>query len=173
MCFTFLSQLNGESDDYFQLHNDMLYKDYLNDIFFTKVNLSDNTRVSVAVHKRDQLIRDVSRVQFIEYTLKTRLITEYSLEYRKTIIKSLPKPYNTDCYDYRGMGYKSLTDCIEKCRINAFNEKINNSCPGTYLQYNESMNATIIESIDLFRYNPELDHMLGKHCIKMCGHRSD
>jgi len=151
----------------------MTYKDYLTEIFYTKINRTYISRVTVAVHNRDQLIRDITRVESIEYQLKNSLITEYYFEYKKTIIKSLPKPYDTDCYDYRGMGYKSLTDCIDKCRINAFIEKIYNLWPGAYLQYNESMNSKIVNIFQLFQENPELDQTLAKHCKKLCGHRSD
>ncbi len=39
------------------------------------------------------------------------------IQYRKTRLELMPKPYKTSCFDYKNIGYYSRSDYILKCKI--------------------------------------------------------
>lgn len=41
----------------------------------------------------------------------------YGIKYSKRINYLMPSPYQTNCFDYNKIGYKSRSDCIDKCNI--------------------------------------------------------
>ncbi|CAG2103018.1 unnamed protein product [Medioppia subpectinata] len=94
-----------------------------------KIKLYKNIRVKVAVHPRQQPITDRQKYLFVQYPIFRTISTEYYLQYNRYITISLPKPYKTQCYDYRLMGYKSHTHCIAECRIQGFARKHPNILP--------------------------------------------
>ncbi|CAG2114791.1 unnamed protein product, partial [Medioppia subpectinata] len=81
MCFTFLSQFNGESYKYFVIKNNLQFRDYLIDMFYAKLMPRYNIRVRVAVHHRNQPITDVKKYQFVQYPISPKIITECRMRF--------------------------------------------------------------------------------------------
>jgi len=53
-----------------------------------------------------------------ENSINVKNNTSIKITYKKTRVIYLSKPYETNCIDYRDIGFNSISDCFTKCKIN-------------------------------------------------------
>ena len=129
-----------------------------------------NLSVFVSIHPRNQLIRNYYTNSFVEYRIKP---DGPIIKYQNIIVKSLPKPYETNCFDYNSIGFKSRKHCIDSCRENELRKYYPGQFPGTYLSYNLSSVEKIINLRHIYENDWGFDHKIAVKCRDMCGLRMD
>ncbi len=111
---TLFSQNETETDDKYQVINDNLFKEFSIDMVYIELKLRW-LNAFVSVHPRKERLINFEKVQSIKYKIKEN--TTHFVQYERIKVKSLPKPYETDCIDYRKHNYISRQNCISKCRF--------------------------------------------------------
>ena len=139
------------------------------DLFFFKLS-SLISKLYITFHSRKESIESYVKKKFIEYKIDYK--TCY-LEYHKTIVHSMAKPYETNCLDYRDIGFDSRNECINKCRIKTFQEQWPNKWPGYYLTDNKSSQLKIDDSYGRIGSNMTFDFLFGSKCRLTCGTRTE
>ena len=161
-CMTFFTQLNGESDDEYIIKFVINRKNI--SIFRVKISVKVSEDIIIFLHSRTQTIKHTFK--FNSLRIKVNESTISIIRFTKSIIKLLPKPYQTSCVDYRVFGYESRDDCITKCEINAF-INIYNKYPTKYLSYN--INNTLNFDLKQLKFGRNI---LEK-CENFCGYNKD
>ena len=161
--------MSNESDNRYEIINDSIFNDFMIDLFYFKLS-SFISKLYITFHSRKELIKCFSRQKFIEYKVDYK--TCY-LEYHKTVVHSMAKPYETNCMDYRDVGFDSRNDCINKCRIRAFQDQWPNKWPGYYLTDNTSSQLKIDDSYEMFGTNLTFDFLFGSKCRPICEARTE
>jgi hypothetical protein len=163
--FTLFHQNPEESNDKFEIKNNIFSEvsAFLVEIW-VRANIS---YAKVFVHSRNQLL--------IQDSLETSAKLKYMhgghniIQYKKQIIKSLPKPYETNCFDYYSIGFYSKEDCIQKCRIEELKQMFE-GWPGTYYSHNEDDNHRYIywvwHKYEESNYTTDLN--ISQKCKRMC-----
>ncbi len=129
------------------------------------------TKVYVGVHPRAELIRNFDAIKFVINDLKV-LNGKYPVPcifYYRIITHSLPKPYETQCFDYKDKNSTSRTDCIQKCRIRLSLQMWPNKWPGIYLNYDNKSALQIMDMYKLYRTIYREDQKIGEQCKAECG----
>ena len=91
-----------------------------------------------------------------------------ALELKKTVIKRLEKPYDTECHDY---GQSNQIDCLNKCFLKKYQEKFN--CLPNHNKYHTIVLNTFEDkifcpnhfSINLTQYETSIQ----LYCNEICG----
>ena len=167
-CFTFLSQLKGESDDMFTVENDVLFRDFSVDLINITV-MQMIPKIDVIIHSRKEKI--MNRYKKPKITLFNTTLNYTYINYNKVIVHSLGKPYETNCVDYQRKDHYSRLNCIGKCRLE--NLVKNGKWPGAYLNDNTSDERAIAEIFFMFAMNKSLDATVGQLCKTECGTGSE
>ncbi len=164
-CFIIASQLNGESDDKYLINHDMSVDGYLTTL--VKINFPKHVAEShVYMHSRSETIYEIHSRRGIS-SINHKQPENIKINYKKTLIKLIQKPYSTACVNYKQFGYNFRSDCIFKCKTD-FHKKELNSWPGFY--------ATNDSESDLFmteRENKSFNLIAGQKCLKHCGNEND
>jgi hypothetical protein len=154
-----------ESVDKYLIDHDMSVDGYLTTMI--KINFSDHIAEShVYMHSRYETIHEIYSRRGI-LSINHKQPENIKINYKKTLVKLIQKPYSTACVIYKQFGYNLRSDCIFKCKTN-FHKKELNSWPGFY--------ATTDSESDLFmteRENKSFKLIAGQKCRKHCGHESD
>ncbi|XP_054162140.1 uncharacterized protein LOC128960094 [Oppia nitens] len=165
MCFTFLSQLSDETDDRYVIRDDLIYKDHFNDLFHVSI-AGQIPSVNMIIHSRFEHMVNTGKKRMLKFANRPK--TVHYTEYHQTVVHSLPAPYETNCYDYTLIGYKSRLDCIENCRVEWMADYVT-GWPGNYMTDNLTSDALIVNMYELFHENYTLDAVFGDHCRRECG----
>ena len=92
-----------------------------------------------------------------------------SIELKKTVIKRLEKPYDTECHDY---GNSNQIDCLNECLVRKYQEKFN--CLPNQNKYH-SLVLNFSEDINIFCPNSyainitQFEKFIQKYCYDICG----
>ena len=89
--------------------------------------------------------------------------------YKKIIVESLPRPFNTDCYDYNKKSYRSREHCLSLCRLNLLLQR-KNEWPMDYLAVNLTNQLFFA---DITKHNLTLYKEVGQICKDHCGVQID
>ncbi len=81
-------------------------------IFDIKLNIS---KLIVAIHPRTEVIGRFDDIKYVEIyrDFENGSYSIQSIFYKRMISYSLPKPYETDCFDYKTQNYTSRRNCID------------------------------------------------------------
>jgi len=135
--------------------------------------LIERKDIKIAVHSRHQLIANRVKHHFIDFPYNTTLNANktqiYYMLYNRVVVNSLPKPYETDCIDYKWRGYQSLAHCINKCRIRGYRQIWPHMWPGNYLAFNTSLDFKMLSMYDTLERYPYIDQNIGIKCKEICG----
>jgi hypothetical protein len=116
-----------ESDDKYLIDHDMSVDGYLTTMI--KINFSDHIAEShVYMHSRYETIHEIYSRRGI-LSINHKQPENIKINYKKTLVKLIQKPYSTACVIYKQFGYNLRSDCIFKCKTN-FHKKELNSWPG-------------------------------------------
>jgi hypothetical protein len=119
-CFRFFSQSSNESNDKYLINHDVSTRENWKPIIYFHMRI-DSQAMALFMHPRNEILRD-----FFGDNKLTIYFENYGLtliKYYKTIIKLMPKPYRTDCVDYKLMGYQSKIGCVKECLKKYYIEK--------------------------------------------------
>ena len=162
VCFTIFSQLSGESDERYIVDIDSFVNSQEYQLLSTWIALNFS-KVNVAIHSRDQVIYEIWKTNFLDIDFKESVLT--GVKYQKSSVKSLTKPYETNCFDFNTIGFNSRRSCLENCRLNHL-QKHYNKQPGGFLSYKPS--NRLLASL---QHNVERDQFkdkVAKICREVC-----
>lgn len=165
-CFALFSQLIGESDRKFTI--DYSIRTFTDSIF-EMVRIAVPKHFSSALiymHPRDEPVLRYGEtnniyVDFVDFTAPY-------IVYKKTVVKSLPRPFRTDCFDYKSKGLGSRYVCISICRRNLIVERMN-LWPVFYYATNLSSDLKLMDVLG--NLNHTLDNEIGHICEAKCGNK--
>jgi hypothetical protein len=164
-CFIIASQLNGEPDDKYLINHDMSVDGYLTTII--KINFPEYVIEShLYMHSRYETIDQIHSRRGI-ISINHKQPENIKINYKKTLVKLIQKPYSTACVDYKQFGYHLRSDCIFKCKTD-FHKKELNSWPGFYATTDSESDLFMIE-----RENRSFNLIAGQKCRKHCGNEND
>ena len=83
----------------------------------------------------------------------------------------MPKPYKTECLDYKLMGYQSKIDCIKEC-LKRYYMNAYNGLPAAFHFSGES-DGHFIENWPTIENNMSLNLIVSDNCTKFCGFHND
>ena len=161
-CFTFFNQMDNQSMERFVI-------DYI-----TRISNLGNTQIItfslpitiksalVYFHPRDDPMLRWSVSDSIGIFWDNRI--SYII-YKKVIVESLPRPFNTDCYDYSKKNYRSREHCLASCAYNLFLQR-KSEVPVNYLALNLSSNLLFA---DVANQNFTAEKEIGQICKGHCG----
>ena len=122
-------------------------------------------KVEIFLHHRREIIHNYYNHLFLEiFQMDNRYQFFW---FRKTTVRSLPKPYRTDCFDYHTIGYTSLRDCVAKCRKKALSKALGKWL-GNLLTEDKNENLHMVEIFEVFSHNQSLDTKIGDQCKEEC-----
>jgi hypothetical protein len=160
LCIRLFSQMNRESDEKYQIDYDFItarYNEHIAEIQFP----SFSPAIYLIMNSRNQFIRNCEeKNSLLIYGGKSN---RFYVEYRKTDIQLMPKPYKTSCFNYEKLGHISRADCIFKCVTNNY-KKSYNRWPMDYLTEDSE---TDLKTIEFF--NETEDLKIRKICKNFCG----
>jgi hypothetical protein len=120
VCATIFSQVNGEADDKYSID----LRKFNNLFYLIGIRLPNYVKqVILYIHSRSETFytrfgKSNLRINYNE--------SEYiEVNYQKTIVELMPKPYSTACVDYKKFGYNSRSDCIFECESSFFKNEMN------------------------------------------------
>ena len=155
-CFTIFSQLKGEPDDNYLVHEGASNQQILININFI---IPDNFMVftKLIVHSRGEMIyRSYVKGEVNLNNSKSLIIT-----YRKTVVKYLFIPKRNPCF--MGQTYDS---CIAKCRIREFINKTG-KYPGDFLT------NKVNSSLKISKYRNAMKFVWSENCNQFCSQFTD
>ena len=169
LCFTLFSQFDGQSDDrYIVDYSELKFRDLTEELVYFQIN-QNITSIHVYLHSRkERLYKYFHEKTGINCNFEKGFVP--SITYKKVIIRSLSKPYETNCFDYQKMGYNSNRECISQCRINNWERMMNGQWPGIYFTSNFN-DAKMFDVSNESGYIPEklrMDKIIGDICRKQC-----
>ena len=168
-CFTFLSQMSGETVDKYVVENDAVFRDASTQLFEFKI-IPTIPEVDLTIHSRKWLIQNRYKRE------KLRLFNSkhdyYYIVYNKVVVHSLPTPYETNCFDFRSINYSSHSDCIGKCRAMFLHDHFK-IWPAAYLNDDQTSQVIIKDVWSRMRENLTIDHEIGRKCKESCGTQSE
>ena len=107
ICFTFFHQNDSQEDQEFELRANHFID--LNFFLLIIVNNKIEEKIMYLVPRKEYQVRDLIGTS---YRIKfTHGLKEY-FEYPEQVVESLPKPYETNCFDYNSIGFESREHCI-------------------------------------------------------------
>ena len=141
-------------------------------LFSLKINV---LKVFVKTHPRRENLDTFYKENFIEmkHSFENNFHYINALVYKRVIVHSLPKPYETECYDFGRKGFFSRSDCIDSCRKQNERNISGKKWPATYLnsdQNSEDRMSTVMQS---FSNNFDEDMRIGLICKEKCGLHSE
>jgi hypothetical protein len=161
-CFTILSQLNGEQNDLYLINRNKFNSLYaLISIYFPNyVNF-----IYLFVHSRSETIHSIHEKS---HTRITHNESEVLLvDYKKTSVELMKKPYSTSCENYNQFGYNLRSDCIFECITNNLKKELN--LWYSYYLINDSESDLLMTQKTNFGSNLSLE----QKCEKICGLDND
>ena len=166
--------MNNESDDKYLIENNFVFSNFMKYLvlFSLKVNVS---KVFVKTHPRREILDTFFKENFIEmkHSFENGLHLINLLVYKRVIVHSLPKPYETECFDYGRKGFFSRSDCIDSCRKENERNISGKQWPGTYLNSDHNSEDRMNNVIQSFAENLDEDMRIGLICKEMCGLHSE
>ena len=165
-CFTFFNQMDNQSMDMFVI-------DYITKIvtfgYHQIIEFELSTKIKSALvyfHSRDEPMLRWTVSNSIGIFWNNRI--SYII-YKKIIVESLPRPFNTDCYDYSEKSYRSREHCLASCGLNQFLRR-KREWPLNYIALNLSSNLFFE---DITKRNYTMEKEIGQICKIHCGLRID
>src|SRR6201999_568231 len=117
MCFTFMSQTSGQPDCDYQVNNDVIFRDYMTNLISIYIKLKQ-VNMLISIHKRGHVIGNTFKQRYTKLIMQPNpdnKTNTHFLQVNKITVKSLPKPYESDCVDRNP--YDSLINCIDNCKF--------------------------------------------------------
>ena len=137
-----------------------------------KINIS---KVFIKTHPRKENLDTFFKENFIEmkniFENNSHLMNV--LVYKRVIVHSLPKPYETECYDYGRKGFFSRSDCIDSCRKEIERNISGKQWPGLYLNSDQNSEDRITDCVQVYAHNQKDDIRFGLTCKEKCGLHSE
>jgi hypothetical protein len=162
LCLTIMSQVNGEPH----------YKYIINSNKFNEIY--PLIQIKFPIHVKIFYLYTHSRFETLHHPYeKSHLSITYSeftaidVNYKKTLVELMLKPYSTSCVDYKHLGYNFRSDCIFKCRTKKFTKKLN-LWPPYYLSFDSESDLLMANGI-----NMSLDFNADQNCEDVCGTEND
>ena len=168
LCYTLFHQTAEDSYEKFQIRSN-IFSDTTLYILHIDVN-KELRSYHLWLHSRDELIIRFPLKNSIEYSYKKGFVS--NAQYSKQVVESLPKPYETNCFDYKTIKYKSRMDCIQNCRVRELRDNFE-GWPSEYLEYNLTDNSDRIYKLwskieNKTNFKNSLDAIIGEKCRKSC-----
>jgi len=116
-CFRFFSQNNDEKNNKFLIDFDVSIRENRKPMIYFNVSVKMRA-FAIYMHTRFEMLRDFYGDNQVSDYLKDEGLT--LIKYHKTITRLMPKPYRTECVDYKQFGYKSRIGCNKECVKNYF-----------------------------------------------------
>ena len=137
-------------------------------LFTLNINVS---KVFIKTHPRKENLDTFFKEKFIEmkHIFDKNLHLISTLGYKRVIVHSLPKPYETECYDYWRKGFFSRSDCIDSCRKRNERNISGNQWPGTYLNSDQNSEDRMTNAVQILFENMDDDSRFGLSCKEKCG----
>ncbi len=167
-CFRFFSQSSNESNDKYLINHDVSTRENWKPIIYFHMRI-DSQAMALFMHPRNEILRD-----FFGDNKLTIYFENYGLtliKYYKTIIKLMPKPYRTDCVDYKLMGYQSKIGCVKECLKKYYIEKYG-GLPAAF-QFGGEYDGHFIENWRTIENNLSHNLLVSKKCTQVCGSNDD
>ena len=165
ICYTYFHQRSDQSEDKFNLiRND--FTDLTP--FILNITLDNNTvnHLHLYLHSRNELLVRTPLTESLEHRYQKDFCD--MIAYNKKVVETLPKPYETECFDYNTIGFNSREDCIQKCRIDELTQEFE-GWPGDYLLYDITKFRFIYDLWStLPKKNKSLDKLIGNKCKEIC-----
>ena len=130
LCLTLFSQLLNESEDMYLIDYDIQHRnDKMSQLKFN--NLSSFDYIVLHIHSRNRIIHHNFDK---DYKVLDVRFDRIFLDYRKTSVELLPKPYRTGCVDHVKYGFKHRYDRLIDCKLKLFLETTG-KFPHNFLAY--------------------------------------
>jgi hypothetical protein len=162
LCFTIISQVN-EEPDYIYLSN---ISKYNNISPLIQIEFPNYVHwIVLIIHSRSETIHYISEKSHLRINHNESEVIY--VNYKKTLVELMPKPYSTSCVDYKLYGHNFRSDCIFKCKTNFF-KKVKNCWPMIYQTHDSGSN--LLMNVEL---NKTFNLILEQKCEKYCGLEND
>jgi len=137
LCFTLFSQINGEPDKRYLVDFDANTRNF--DYYFIYLGLPNKIKqLYIYFHSRNEYIYYGYDRNYLDIV---RTSENNVINFYKTQINLMPKPYQTSCFDYRLKGYHSRDDCIFRCITDGY-KNFSGEWPQFYYAFD--LNSTLL-----------------------------
>ena len=168
MCFTFFSQTDGQSDESFKIDfTQRKYEEFSKELIYWNIR-QNISFIHLFVHSRKELIKPMPpEAEGISFSPSNQFA--FFIKYRRVITRSLPLPFDTNCFEYRNEEYISEKGCIAQCRLKGWLSVHPNKWRG----FNPATNSSDLIMVNVFanRYkykNRTFDKEIKIKCQKEC-----
>ena len=94
-----------------------------------------------------------------------------TFNYVKTTTRLLPAPHDTNCLDYRSIGYKSQSHCIIKCKVDHFKRWFGGW--HSDIPYSNEYDGDVHFAANKWRTNKTVDKLIAHQCLDVCGKKEN
>ncbi len=163
VCATIFSQVNGEADDKYSID----LRKFNNLFYLIGIRLPNYVKqVVLYIHSRSETF--YSRIGKSNLRISYNESEYIEVNYEKTIVELMPKPYSTACVDYKQFGYNLRSDCIFECESSFFKNKMN--LWPKYFHSHDSESDLLMTDLSK---NLSFNTIPEKKCEKTCGLEND
>ena len=164
ICFTLFSQLNSESNDRYVVDIELYLNSQVFRLFGTEI-VTKIPQLFLHIHSRNQLPLNIYKSNFD--TVRFRKGVANAIKYQKSSVKSLTKPYETNCYDFRQIGFNSRKSCFEECQLKSL-EKQWLKHPGLFVVHISSNKIMVNMFNESNVEQREVENSVAKKCRQVC-----
>ena len=167
VCFTFFSQRDGQSDSNFIIDiSQRKYEVFSKELMFWSF-CPNIPFIHLFFHSRNEKIMPW-QAQGLSWLPSNQFI--YYIKYRKVISRSLPFPFDTNCFNYSEDGFVSENDCINQCQLKYWKTVLGYRWPGILPAYDNLSDLYIVDMfpVEFVNYYLILDKEVGIKCRKEC-----
>ncbi len=167
-CFRYFPQSFNESDDKYLINHDVSTRDNWKPIIYFHMSI-DFQAMALFMHPRNEGLTDFFGDNKLTIYFENHGLT--LIKYQKTVIKLMPKPYRTNCVDYKLLGYQSKIGCIKECLKKYYIEKYG-GLPAAF-QFGSEYNGHFIENWPTIENNLSHNLLVSEKCTQKCGSNDD